>query len=62
MSQPAVMPLWLNCAPPKVVMLALAPASGIRLAGTLPTWQLSHASVLGTCAGVRLAMVLGVTP
>ena len=62
LSQPEVMPLWLNCAPAKVVMAPLAPASGISIAGTLLMWQLSHASVLGTCAGLRLAIVLGNTP
>ena len=61
-SQPEVMPVWLNCAPPKVVMVPLAPLSGIRLDGTLPMWQFSHAAVVGTCTGVSPAMVLGTTP
>ena len=62
LSQPLVMPLWLNCAPAKVVMLPLAPLKGISVEGTLLMWQLSHARVLGTCAGLRLAIVLGNTP
>ena len=61
-SHPLVIPEWLNWPPAKVVMLPLAPLGGISIAGTLLTWQLSHASVLGTCAGLRLAMVLGSTP
>ena len=62
MSQPLVMPEWLNWPPAKVVMVPVAPAGGISIAGTLLMWQLSHARVLGTCAGLRLAMVLGRTP
>ena len=61
-SQPLVMPEWLNCAPAKVVMVPLAPASGMSIAGTLLMWQLSQLSVLGTCAGLRLPMVLGRMP
>ena len=60
--QPVVMPLCVNLAPAKVVMLPLAPLKGISVAGTLPAWQVSQASVVGTCTGVRLAMVLGTTP
>jgi hypothetical protein len=62
LSHPAVMPLWLNCPPAKVVMLPLAPLKGISVEGMLLVWQLSHAAVVGTCAGLRLAMVLGTTP
>lgn len=62
MSHPLVIPEWLNWPPAKVVMVPVAPPGGISIAGTLLMWQLSHARVLGTCAGLRLAMVLGKTP
>ena len=62
MSQPDVIPLWLNFAPAKVVMPPLAPARGIRVDGMLLTWQVSHGMEFdtGTCAGVRLDIVLSV--
>ena len=55
-----VMPLWLNLAPAKVLM----PALGTRPVGRLFTWQVSQGVELdtGTCAGVRLPMLRGVTP
>src|ERR1035437_2224762 len=56
------MPLWLNCPPAKVVMLPLAPLNGISPDGMALVWHVSHAAVLGTCTGLRLAMVLGTTP
>lgn len=63
-AQPVVIPLWLNLPPAKVVMAPLAPASGISVLGILPVWQVSQPMEpdTGMCAGVRLAMVLGVTP
>jgi hypothetical protein len=61
-SHPLVMPLWLNCEPLKVVIVPLAPASGISMLGMLLVWQLSQPSEpIGMCAGVRLD-VFGVTP
>ena len=64
LSQPEVMPEWLYWLPLKVVMVPLAPASGIRVAGMLLMWQLSQLVTpgVGTWAGVRPAKVLGVTP
>ncbi|MEI8158202.1 MAG: hypothetical protein WCH60_15160 [Burkholderiales bacterium] len=43
-------------------MPPLAPASGIKVDGMLLTWQVSHGVELdtGTCAGVRLDIVLSV--
>jgi hypothetical protein len=43
-------------------MLPLAPLKGISPDGMLLMWQLSHAAVLGTCTGLKLAMVLGTIP
>ena len=62
-AQPVVMPLWLNLAPAKVFG-ATPPLSGISVLGILPVWQVSQPMEpdTGMCAGVRLAMVLGVMP
>ena len=59
---PELIPRWLNCALPKVVMLPLAPASGISVEGTLLMWQFSQAAVVGTCCGLSPFMDLGLTP
>ena len=40
----------------------MAPDGAINIEGTLLVWQLSQAALVGTWAGVRLSMVLGVTP
>lgn len=62
MSHPLVIPEWLNWPPAKVVMVPVAPPGGISIAGTLLMWQLSHAALVGTCAGLKPPMPLGVTP
>jgi len=63
-SQPEVIPLWLNCAPANVVMPPLAPFLGIRVDGILFKWQVSHGVEFdtGTWGGVRLPLDFGVTP
>jgi hypothetical protein len=38
------------------------PAAGTKPVGTLLMWQLSHAAVVGKCAGESLLMVVGYTP
>ena len=61
-AQPLVIPAWLNWAPENVVIPAMAPLAGISMEGTLLTWHVSHAAEAGTWAGVKLAVVLGLTP
>ena len=57
-SQPDVIPAWLNWAPEKVFI----PGAGTKPLGMLLTWQLSQAAVVGTCAGDRPVAFMGDTP
>ena len=57
-SQPEVIPAWLNWAPAKVFI----PTDGTSPVGTLLTWHVSHAAVVGTCAGDSPAILMGDTP
>ena len=54
----------MNFPPLKVVMEPLAPTKGINVDGTLLAWQVSHAIEFetGTCLGLKLEMLFGVTP
>lgn len=58
------MPLWMNCAPAKVVIPPLAPAKGIRVEGMLFRWHVSHGVEFetGTWGGAKFPLDLGVTP